>query len=366
MLVDDDPVNLQVLSNFLASEPCTIVKAANGLEAVRLFEQGHRPDLVLTDIMMPRMTGYDLTRYIRKTYKSNELPIILLTAKNQVADLVEGFDAGANDYLIKPVEKRELLARIALHLTVAQLTHNLERKVSLRTKELQETNNQLQHSLKDTAEALAEASVLEERNRIAFDIHNTVGHSLTASISQMEAAKMLIAHGRTEQAIPKLDTARELVSKGLNDIRDTVRMLKLESTEGDLAISVRGLIEETERTAGVEIAASIATLPPLGTAQKRALFHALLEGLTNGIRHGRSAKFQFELSVRGQLIEFRLVNDGRKYEPTIFGFGLSAMRDSITRLGGTLTISSPGDQGAELAIELPLDWRAQNRFLEMA
>lgn len=366
LLVDDDPVNLQVLSNFLASEPCTIVKAANGLEAVRLFEQGLRPDLVLTDIMMPRMTGYDFTRYIRKTYKSSELPVILLTAKNQVADLVEGFDAGANDYLIKPVEKRELLSRIALHLTVAQLTRNLERKVALRTKELQETNNQLQDSLRDTAEALAEASVLEERNRIAFDIHNTVGHSLTASIAQMEAAKMLIAHGRTEQAIPKLDTARELVSKGLNDIRGTVRMLKLESTEGDLASSIRGLIEETKRTAGVEIAESIAALPPLGSAQKRALFHALLEGLTNGIRHGQSTKFMFELSVRGQQIEFRLANDGLKYEPTTFGFGLSAMRDNITRLGGTLALLPLGDNGAELAIELPLDWRAQNRFLEMA
>ncbi len=366
LLVDDDPVNLQVLSNFLATEPCKIVKAANGLEAVRLFEQGLRPDLVLTDIMMPRMTGYDLTRYIRKSYKSNELPIILLTAKNQVSDLVEGFDAGANDYLIKPVEKRELLARIALHLTVAQLTRNLERKVAQRTRALQETNNQLQESLRDTAEALAEASVLEERNRIAFDIHNTVGHSLTASIAQMEAAKMLIAHDRTEQAIPKLDTARELVSKGLNDIRGTVRMLKLESTEGDLGSSVRGLIEETRRTAGVEITESIGSLPPLSSAQKRALFHALMEGLTNGIRHGQSTRFRFELFVRDQLLEFRLANNGRKYEPTIFGFGLSAMRDNIARLGGTLAIAPLDDHGTELSIELPLDWRAQSRFLEKA
>ncbi|MBO9599136.1 MAG: response regulator, partial [Cohnella sp.] len=366
LLVDDDPVNLQVLSNFLAAEPCRIVKAANGLEAVRLFEQGLRPDLVLTDIMMPRMTGYDLTRYIRKTYRSNELPIILLTAKNQVSDLVEGFDAGANDYLIKPVEKRELLARIALHLTVAQLTRNLERKVAQRTKALQETNNQLQESLRDTAEALAEASVLEERNRIAFDIHNTVGHSLTASIAQMEAAKMLIAHDRTEQAIPKLDTARELVSKGLNDIRGTVRMLKLESTEGDLGSSIRGLIEETRRTAGVEITEDIGALPPLGSAQKRALFHALMEGLTNGIRHGQGTRFVLELHVRGGQLEFRLANNGRKYEPTVFGFGLSAMRDNIARLGGTLALAPLGDQGAELAIGLPLDWRAQSRFLEKA
>jgi Signal transduction histidine kinase len=61
------------------------------------------------------------------------------------------------------------------------------------------------------------------------------------------------------------------------------------------------------------------------------------------------------------------VNNGRKYEPTVFGFGLSAMRDNIARLGGTLTIHPlDDDQGAELSIELPLDWRAQNRFLEKA
>lgn len=366
LLVDDDPVNLQVLSNYLAAEPYTIMKAANGQEAVRLFEEGLLPDLVLTDLMMPRMTGYDLCRYIRATYRSNELPIILLTARNQISDLVEGFDAGANDYLIKPVEKRELLARVSLHLTVAQLTRNLERKVAQRTKALEDANNQLQASLKDTAEALAEASVLEERNRIAFDMHNTVGHSLTASIMQMEAAKMLIAHGRTADAIPKLDTARELVSKGLNDIRDTVRMLKLESSETDLNASLRGLIEETERTADVRIEWRISPLPPLSTAQKRALFHALLEGLTNGIRHGRCTRFLFELSVRDRRIEFRLANDGRRYEPTMYGFGLAAMRDNIARLGGSVAISSPKEDGTLLAIDLPLDWRAQNRYLEQA
>ncbi|MCD9024869.1 ATP-binding protein [Cohnella silvisoli] len=364
LLVDDDPVNLQVLTNFLSSEPCRIVKASNGMEAIRLLEQGLKPDLVLSDVMMPRMTGYDLCRHIRTLYPSSELPVILLTAKNQTSDLVAGFDSGANDYLIKPVEKRELLARIALHLELSGLTRNLESKVQERTKALEETNIQLQHSMRDTAEALAEASVLEERNRIAFDIHNTVGHSLTASIVQMEAAKMLIAHQKTELALPKLDTARELISKGLNDIRGTVRLLKQESTDEDLAASLQKLIRETEQMADVEVEFHIAALPVLSSIQKRALFHSLLEGLTNGIRHGNSTKFSFTLEQREQQLEFLLTNNGHKYEPAVFGFGLSAMQENIKRLGGTLTISANGREGSVLSIHMPLDWRAQSRFLE--
>ncbi|WP_164472573.1 ATP-binding protein [Cohnella candidum] len=365
LLVDDDPVNLQVLTNFLSTQPYSILKASNGAEALRLFEQGVRPDLVLTDLMMPRMTGYELCRKIREKFKPSEIPIIVLTAKNQINDLVEGFDAGANDYLIKPVAKRELLARIELHLQLSQLTGSLERKVLERTRELQDKNLQLQAAMRETAQAMAEASVLEERNRISFDIHNTVGHTLTACIAQMEAAKMLISHGKTELALPKLDTSRELVSKGLNEIRESIRMLKQESTDENLSVRLMRLVRETEESADVRIEADIAALPALGSAQKRAIYHALLEGLTNGIRHGKSRFFTFTLTHGNGRIFFRLSNDGEPLKAgATFGFGLSAMEENIRSLGGELTVEPAGDRGTLLSIDIPQDWRTQNRYLE--
>ena len=366
LLVDDDPVNLRVLSNFLQGEPYRIVQAESGSEALGHLDRGLKPDLIVTDLMMPRMTGYELCRAIRNRYTASELPVLLLTAKNQPEDLVAGFDTGANDYLTKPVEKRELLARIALHLELSGLSRDLEWKVRERTLALEETNLQLQASMQETAEALAEASVLEERNRIAFDIHNTVGHSLTASIVQMEAAKMLIARDRMEQALSKLDIARELVGKGLNDIRGTVRLLKQESTDEDLAQSLERLLRETEQTAGVRVDRTIGSLPALGSSQKRALFHALMEGLTNGIRHGRCTRFDFALETKDGRILFRLANDGKAYEPGFFGFGLSAMQENVKRLGGHLSMDAGDGGGSVLSIELPLDWRAQSRFLETA
>ncbi len=121
MIVDDEPINLHVLTNHLSMHNYTIIEAASGAEALANLEQGNIPDLILLDVMMPHMTGYEVTQKIREKWEANELPIVLLTAKNQVADLVTGLELGANDYLIKPIAKSELLARIKTHLHIKQL-----------------------------------------------------------------------------------------------------------------------------------------------------------------------------------------------------------------------------------------------------
>ncbi|MGB3536431.1 MAG: adenylate/guanylate cyclase domain-containing protein [Microcoleaceae cyanobacterium] len=121
LIVDDDPVNLQVLVNYLHLHHYAVMQATNGLEAIAFLEAGYIPDIILLDVMMPRMTGYEVTRKIRETWPPHQLPIMMLTAKNQVSDLVSGFEVGANDYLSKPLNKDELLARIKTHLRIKQL-----------------------------------------------------------------------------------------------------------------------------------------------------------------------------------------------------------------------------------------------------
>ena len=86
-------------------------------------------DLILLDIMMPQMSGYEVARRVRRTFQASELPIIMLTAKNQVSDLVEGFSVGANDYVTKPISKQELLARIKTHLHLMNLNTSYSRFV---------------------------------------------------------------------------------------------------------------------------------------------------------------------------------------------------------------------------------------------
>jgi two-component system sensor histidine kinase ChiS len=121
LVVDDEPVNLQVLVNHLSLQNYAITQASNGIEALDAIRKGFKPDLILLDIMMPKMTGYELCHKIREQFLATELPVVLLTAKNQVSDLVEGFSAGANDYLTKPVSKNELLARIKTHIQLSKI-----------------------------------------------------------------------------------------------------------------------------------------------------------------------------------------------------------------------------------------------------
>jgi len=122
LIVDDEPINRQVLINNLSLYNYAITEASNGHEALAAMENGFIPDLILLDLMMPQMTGYEVCKKIRDRFPAYELPIVMLTAKNQVADIVEGFESGANDYLSKPIQKQEMLARIRTHISITQLT----------------------------------------------------------------------------------------------------------------------------------------------------------------------------------------------------------------------------------------------------
>ena len=121
LVVDDDRVNLQVISNYLKHYNYTIAQALNGKEALEIINSGFTPDLILLDVVMPEMSGYELCQKIREKFPPDELPIIMLTGRRQVSNLVEGLNLGANDYLTKPISKNELLARISTQLHLSQL-----------------------------------------------------------------------------------------------------------------------------------------------------------------------------------------------------------------------------------------------------
>ena len=129
LVVDDEPVNVQALVNFLTLAKYDVVTAADGQEALDLLA-GERPcDIVLLDVMMPKLSGFDVCQRIREHYSPAELPVILLTAKNRVSDLVMGFGVGANDYLTKPFASDELLARVSVHLELAKISDSYSRFV---------------------------------------------------------------------------------------------------------------------------------------------------------------------------------------------------------------------------------------------
>ncbi len=145
LVVDDEPVNRRILINHL-SPLYHCAEAVDGISALAMVEE-ERYDLVLLDVMMPRLSGFETCKRLRKKYSVTELPVIYLSAKTQLSDVASGLQAGANDYLTKPIAKTELLYRVETHLQMLNINRNLEMIVDERTRQLATKNRQIMDSL---------------------------------------------------------------------------------------------------------------------------------------------------------------------------------------------------------------------------
>lgn len=149
LIVDDNIENIGVLGNILISNNFNLEYALNGKDALSYIEESDF-DLILLDIMMPEMDGFEVCEIIRRNAKYNDLPIIFLTAKTDNESIVKGFKLGAQDYVLKPFEASELLARVNTHIELREnkiklkeVNNWLNTKVKERTAELRKANARL-------------------------------------------------------------------------------------------------------------------------------------------------------------------------------------------------------------------------------
>ena len=159
LVVDDTPDNITLLCSLLGEDYRNKI-ATNGRKAIAVAEVEPHPDLILLDIMMPEMDGYEVCRYLKSQPKTKDIPIIFLTAKTQEGDETKGFELGAVDYITKPITPAILLARVHTHLalqeaknSLAKHNEHLEQLVDARTKQLAA----LQDAIITAMAALAEA-----------------------------------------------------------------------------------------------------------------------------------------------------------------------------------------------------------------
>jgi len=136
LAVDDTPGNLRVLLEALGADGHEILVATDGASAIETARYA-QPDLILLDVMMPGMDGYQTCEELKKNETTSRIPIIFMTALSETAEKVRAFEMGAVDYITKPFEHSELLARVTTHLTVSRLTRDLEK----RNHELEELNH---------------------------------------------------------------------------------------------------------------------------------------------------------------------------------------------------------------------------------
>jgi len=129
LIVDDNPQNVELIQAYLENLNCTTHTAVDGVEALEMVAKT-RPDLILLDIMMPRMSGFEVCRRLKADPATRDIPIIMVTALNELGDIERGVEAGTDDFLSKPVNKLELVTRVKSLLRVRHLKSELERTLA--------------------------------------------------------------------------------------------------------------------------------------------------------------------------------------------------------------------------------------------
>ncbi|MGE5608843.1 MAG: response regulator [Bacillota bacterium] len=129
LIVDDNAQNVELLQAFLESLPVKIVTASDGIEGLEKVHQ-HNPDLILLDIMMPRMSGFQVCRKLKSDPATKDIQILMVTALNELGDIEQASECGTDDFVSKPVNKLELLTRVKSLLRVRHLKSELERALT--------------------------------------------------------------------------------------------------------------------------------------------------------------------------------------------------------------------------------------------
>lgn len=129
LIVDDNQQNRELLQAYLEVLPCRIITAGDGLEALAMIEQ-QAPDLILLDVMMPRMSGFEVCQKLKTDPQTRAIPIIMVTALNELGDIERGVESGTDDFLTKPVNKLELVTRVKSLLRVRHLKRELDRTLA--------------------------------------------------------------------------------------------------------------------------------------------------------------------------------------------------------------------------------------------
>ena len=220
LVVDDQPQNIELLEAYLVPQGYEIVKAANGEEALGKLS-GNQIDLILLDVMMPGMDGFEVTRRVRQDDKNRLLPIILVTALRETEDRVKGIEAGCDDFISKPVDKMELLARVRSLLKVkayndlmSNYRKELESEVTRRTEELKHAFENLQQDITERKQAEEALSKSEKELKSKTENLEEVNAALNVLLKRVE-------EGRIELEEKILSNIRELVLPYIDRLKKT-------------------------------------------------------------------------------------------------------------------------------------------------
>jgi signal transduction histidine kinase/PAS domain-containing protein len=360
VLIADDNADMRQYLARMLGERFEVVTFADGAAALESI-QSRPPDLVLSDIMMPNLDGFGLLQAMRSSPENKTIPVILLSARAGEEARVEGIDAGADDYLIKPFSARELLARVQTHLELARVRNEAKELLELR---VQERTKELEHVQAGLHELSAKLLQLqdEERRRIARELHDSAGQTLAVLGMYLDDLK-LATNGDTQFG-DRVREAQELVQRVTQEIRTTSYLLHpplLDETGLPPALKsyIDGLMQRTHLKIRLTIDEEFGRLPK---ELELAMFRIIQECLTNILRHAESDVAEIRISRTSEKVTLEVQDHGKGMSRDTLtdiqehpsGVGIRGMRDRVKHLNGEMQIHSEVS-GTTVSITFPND-----------
>jgi len=340
LIVDDDSSARETLVAVLEGEKYELELAEDGFKALKMLEK-LPVDLILLDVMMPDMDGFEVCRRIRSIPRLAEVPIILLTALDDRASLLHGIESGADDFLSKPLDRHELVARVRTITRLNRYRTLMEQRENMR---------EMAERVMTTQE--------QERQHISRELHDDLGQALTTHLLTLRN----LQNDLTLPAKTMLERLQILYKQGV-DISVKVRTLAhnlrppVLDTLG-LKIAMQTYCNEFSRRSHLPVIFEAdENLPTLPDIFNVTLYRVLQEALTNIIKHAQASQVWVDLTIEDRTITLTIQDNGHGFVVENIqsnGIGLTGLRERMILAGGNFNISSSPVRGTIVMAQFTL------------
>lgn len=386
LIVDDTPANLGLVVKALEGSDIRVIVAQDGEEGLQRSEFV-QPDLILLDVMMPGWNGFEICRRLKALPNTRDIPVIFMTALADIKDKVTGFQAGGIDYVTKPLQIDEVMARVRTHLNLHAMQkqlaaqnlrlqqeieerreaeqalrtyrEGLEQQVAKRTAELRESERQLEGSYAQLRELAAHRESVreDERKHIARELHDELGQVLTALRMQISLLRVRFSENNPQLAT-HIKNMTELVDRTIHVVRDVVATLRPAVLDMGIESSLEWLAEEFVKQTGIPCGLHVA-VDEIAHDEHRAVavFRIVQESLTNVARHAEASRVEISLRQQKGHYLLEVCDSGNGFDPAVRrkkSFGLVGVRERVHTLGGEITLSSAPGQGTTVEVRIPI------------
>jgi signal transduction histidine kinase len=369
LIVDDTPVNLATIVEYLESYGFAIRTARSGENALRSVHYDP-PHLIMLDILMPGIDGFETCRRLQADEYTRDIPVIFMTALTNAEDKVKAFEMGAVDYVTKPLQHEEVLARILLHLRQRNQTRDLQEQNRQLTYSNQvekarlfEAVNQQHTQLRTLTNKLTEVQE-NERRQLARELHDEIGQALTAIHINLAAIQKELPAASFARIRARVTESTVLADQILEQIRELALDLRPPMLD-DLGLgpTLRWYLKRYSTRLKIETELTLTGLDTrLAPDIETALYRVIQEALTNTAKHAGASKVYVQVTRNPSTIVVSIVDDGQGFDVAEvlartgqpYGMGLLSMRERVTLLCGSFDLAAQPGRGTHLTFSIPL------------